>query len=373
LGYAADLDAMSLVSRALTPAVVALLWQSSALAQPASVLDVALEAPSECPKRDALDAELSRLLGDAIARGTPMTARVRIDAKTRGYRLRLDLKQGRERASQRSLDGESCETLVETAALLIAIAHDPSAVVERRDAPLIVEPPPPPPAPEPPVVVPVVKAPQPPPAPIAPWSWTTPVPPSAPVALGFVLRAGPQFGAGDLPSPHPGFAISTALRVEAYRVEGAFELAAGSASTLDGRPNAGADFIRVAGVVRGCRVIVPIDGGAFPRPALLSTSDRTLGVDFSGCLGVELGTLTGEGFGVSDPQRGTAFWAAPRVDLRLGLGLAGPLGVAADVGLAVPVDARRYVLRGSSDGSVLVVHEPAVVAGRAGVMAEIEL
>jgi hypothetical protein len=355
---------MSLVSRALTPAIVALLWQCSALAQPASVLDVALEAPSECPKRDALDAELVRLLGDAISRGTPMTAKVRIDAKKSGYRLRLDLRQGRERTSQRSLDGESCETLVETAALLIAIAHDPSAVVERRDAPLIAEPPPPPPALEPPVV-PVVQAPQPPPAPIAPWSWTTPAPPAPPIALGFVLRAGPQFGVGDLPSPHPGFAISTALRVEAYRVEGAFELAAGSASTLDGRPNAGADFVRVAAVVRGCRVILPVDGGAFPR--------RQLGVDFSGCLGVELGTLSGEGFGVSDPQRGTAFWAAPRADLRLGLGLAGPLGVAADVGLAVPVDARRYVLRGESDASVLVVHEPTVVAGRAGVMAEIEL
>jgi hypothetical protein len=338
----------------------ALLWASSARAEP--LLEVGFEAPSECPSRDALDAELARLLGDAMTRGTPMSAKVRVTAANPGYRLRLELKQSQQR-SQRTLEGASCETLLETAALLIAIAHDPSAVVERRDAPLIPEPPPTPPAPPmPPPPVVTVEAPR--PALSLPWAWTTPVP-LPPIGLGFVLRAGPLFGVGDLPGPHPGVAIAAALRVEAFRVEGAFELGLGATPTLDARPGVGADFFLAAGVLRGCRVIVPVDGGAFPRPPL--------GVDFSGCLGIELGALTGEGFGVSNPERGSAFWAAPRVDVRLGLGLAGPFGLAADVGLAVPVDGRRYVLHDSGDGSVLVVHEPAVVAGRAGIMAEIEL
>ncbi len=340
-------------------AAATLLWSTSARAEP--VLDVGFEAPSECPSRDALDAELARLLGDAMTRGTPMSAKVRVSAAKAGYRLRLELKQSQQR-SQRTLEGTSCETLVDTAALLIAIAHDPSAVVERRDAPLIPEPPPPAPLPPAPPAV-TVEAPR--PAPAAPWAWATPLPPAPRIGLGFVLRAGPLFGVGDLPSPHPGVAISAALRVDAFRIEGAFELGVGSTPELEQRPGVGADFIRLTGVLRGCRVILPIDGGAFPRPSL--------GVDFSGCLGVELGALTGEGFGVSDPERGSAVWAAPRLDLRLGLGLAGPFGLAADVGLAVPVDGRRYVLHDGSDGSVLVVHEPAAVAGRAGIMAEIEL
>jgi hypothetical protein len=324
------------------------------------VLTVTLEAPAECPDRSALEAELSRLLGEATMRGTPLQARVRIEKPPgKVFRLRLQLKQKEGRTSERTLEGASCQTLSETAALLIAIAHDPSAVVERRPAPLIAQPPAP--AREPPPAVPAVAS-----APAAPpWAWTTPAPLPPSLALGLVLRAGPLFGVGDLPGPHAGFAIGAALRLEAYRIDAAFELGAGSASTIDARPDAGADFVRLAGVVRGCRVIVPLDGGAWPRPSL--------GLDLSGCLGVELGTLSGEGFGVTNPERGSAFWAAPRADVRLGLGIAGPLGVAADVGLAVPVDPRRYVLRGGDDAGVLVVHEPAVVAGRAAIMAEIEL
>jgi len=350
---------------------VALVWSTRAAAQPtepllsapaSSVLTVTLEAPPECPDRAALESELTRLLGDATTRGTPLEARVRIDKpQGKGFRLRLELKQSQARASERKLEGTSCETLIETAALLIAIAHDPSAVVERRPAPLIAEPPPPaPPAPAPPLAAPVA-----PPSAVPPWAWTRPAPPRAPLALGLLVRAGPLFGVGDLPGPHAGFAVGAALRLSAYRIDAAFELGAGSAKTLDARPDAGADFVRLAGVLRGCRVIVPLDGGAWPRPSL--------GLDLSGCLGIELGSLSGEGFGVSNPARGSALWAAPRVDLRLGLGAVGPLGFAADVGLAVPVDPRRYVLRGGEDAAVVVVHEPAVVAGRAAIMAEIEL
>ncbi len=325
------------------------------------MLTLRLEAPGECPDRAALELELERLLGEAGSRGAPLDAKVRVDKlKNETFRLRLELKQS-GRSSERKLSGSSCATLLETAALLIAIAHDPSAVVERKPAPVIPqvlpsEPPPPPP--------PVVVAPPPPPS-VPAWAWTAPAAPVEPLGLGLLLRAGPLFGVGDLPDPHAGFAVAAALRIEAFRVEAGFELGAGSTETLDQRPNTGADFIRLSGVLRGCRVIWPFDGGRWPRAAL--------DLDLAGCLGIELGTVSGEGFGVTNPERGTALWAAPRFDLRLGLGVAGPLGVAADVGLAVPVDPRRYVLRGGQSATVLVVHEPSVVAGRAGILAEIQL
>lgn len=334
------------------------------------LITVVIEGTQGCDDRVVFDAELARLLGDAATRGTRLDGRARIDRTADDvFRLRLALEQAGSK-SERTLDGD-CVTLLQTAALLVAITHDPSAVVERRaiGAPEA-------PAPTPPPVQPFVPvapaAPAPPPAlppslsPGLRWAWATPVPPAdRDSILGFVARAGPLFGVGDLPGPHAGVAVGAGLRIDAYRVEGAFEIGAGSSQTVDARPDAGADFLRLAGVLRGCRVLVPLDGGAWPR--------KTLDLDLSGCVGLELGTLSGEGFGVDAPERGSAFWAAPRVDLRVGLGVVGPLGIAADVGVAVPLDPRRYVLRGGTNDELLVVHEPSVVAGRAGLLVELEL
>ena len=326
------------------------------------LITVIIEGTPGCDDRVVFDAELERLLGDAATRGAPLNARARVDRMDDRYRLRLELEQAGSR-SERTLDGD-CETLLQTAALLVAIAHDPSAVVERRSV-VAPEAPPPPAVPEPlPSPAPAV----PPSLPLRPrWAWATPAPPAdrdSP-SLGFLARLGPLFGVGDLPGPHAGVALGVGLRIDAFRIEGSFEVGAGSGQTVDARPEAGADFLRIAGVVRGCRVVVPLDGGAWPRDSL--------DLDLSGCLGLELGTLSGEGFGVDSPERGSAFWAAPRADLRLGLGIVGPLGVAAEVGVAFPLDPRRYVLRGGTNDELLVVHEPSVVAGRTGLVVELEL
>ena len=53
------------------------------------VLDVTYAAPEPCPTRDALDAELARLLGPALEKGTPLTVGARVErAKDGRFRAR---------------------------------------------------------------------------------------------------------------------------------------------------------------------------------------------------------------------------------------------------------------------------------------------
>lgn len=368
---ARGLAARSVAARGLVPAVALLaVVLTPTLAQaessaPELGVTITLEAPAECPDEASLRAELERLLGEAARQGPRLEARARVERLgPRGYAISVSmLREGR--ASERRLEGESCATLVEAAALLTAIAHDPSAVVERgaTKADAAPEPAPPPEQPVQPVSPPLAPS-----APVLPWSWAPPLPsPTTPQSsLGFVARAGATLGLGDLPGLGVGTSLALGLSVDAYRAELGFELGLGSTGALDGRPDAGADFSRVVGLVRGCRRLAPWRSSTrtAPRPGRF---------ELAACLGAELGVLAGEGYGVASPERGSAFWAAPRLDLRPSLGLVGPLSLGAEVGLAIPVDPRRYVIRGTDGAAVLVVHEPAPVAGRAGLALELRL
>jgi hypothetical protein len=367
------LGSYGLVARWAAPicaALAGLLTPLAARAEPAPPTlgaTIALDAPPECPDETSLRAELDRLLGEARGRGPRLEARARVERlEPKGYTITVSmLREGR--ASERRLEGEGCATLVEAAALLTAIAHDPSAVAERGatklDAPAAALPAPPLAAPSSPVLAAPVASP-----PAVPWRWSPPAqaPPEPASSLGLVVRAGGLFGLGDLPGVGAGVALGLGLSMDAYRAELGFELGLGSADALDARPDAGADFSRIVGVVRGCRHLAPWRSSS--RAAL-----RPGRFELSGCLGAELGVLSGEGYGVASPERGSAFWAAPRLDLRPSLGLVGPLSLSAEVGLAIPVDPRRYVIRGADGATALVVHEPGAVAGRTSLGLELRL
>lgn len=332
-----------------------------------AAIELVYEAPEACPAQaDVLRATHALLGGDREA-GSPLHAKAKVVSGTDG-RFHLDLELERDGStSRRTLDSQSCQTLADTTALLIALSYDPEAV-ERSQASA-------PPAPSPPVEPPAppdpFPAPKPPPV-VA--SEATPAlapfvlapPPSKPerraTIWGFRARLGPSFGVADMPDPHPGVTGAVALRIDAYAVEAAFELGIGSTGTLDQRPDAGADFTLMTGILRGCRVLAPF-WPRYPR--------RPGAPELEGCAGIELGSLAGEGFGVQDPQRGEALWVAPRIDARLGIGVVGPLSFGLEVGAAFPVDRRRFVITGGD--ATLVVHEPGPVAGRLGLAAELEL
>ncbi len=342
------------------------------------VLDVTYAAPEPCPTRDALDAELARLLGPALEKGTPLTVGARVErAKDGRFRLVLELEHEGAK-STRKLDSKSCDTLVRAAALVVALAHDPEAVEARASLP--VEPAPTTPAPligtgtPPPSATPASPAPVPSaPGPIAPpSSWNVPGgrdpggrDPGGrelerPSIFGLVIRFGPAVGVADLPEVHAGLEGTVGLRIAEYAAEGAFHLGLGTTGTVDANPNQGADFRLLAGIVRGCRSLYPFFDRPWPRPSLAP--------ELAACVGVEIGVMAGTGFGVANPQEGSAVWVAPRLDGRFALGVAGPLSVAAELGVAFPVDRRRFVIEA---GDTLVVHEPGPVAGRAGLSAEL--
>lgn len=329
-------------------------------AEPASVVEVQLASPAGCDAQGLAEAELDRLLGAARREGQPLRAQGRIEALSESQ-FRLELTLDRAGAtSTRELEAKSCQTLAEVAALLIALSHDPDAV-ERARALEAARPAPrvDPPAPAPPLQVAAEPAPSPEPtAPLAP------LPPLSLPRLGFVAHAGFVGGIGDLPGPHPGVAAGLGLRLDEYRVELGLEFGGASQSFLSDRPQTGATFQRFLGLARFCRDLYPLFDRPYPRPEWA--------VDLAACAGLELGSMSGEGFGVAEPVRGEALWAAPRVDARLGVGLLGPLGLLVDVGVAFPLDPRRFVITGG-DGDVLVVHTPAPAAGRLGLLLEVNL
>jgi hypothetical protein len=304
--------------------------------------------------------------------GDPLRATVEIEPRndaTFELTLETETSAGRE---VRRLRSSSCRTLGETAALLVAIVHDPTVDVSKA----IVTPSPPPDAPPRPELPPeVLTPPVEPPVNLRPPEGgpTGELPPTLPPlpekgsvgGLGFVANVFVGIAGLDLPKVHNPFAAAVGLRIGAYRVEGGVEASFGSDTTLAGDDTKGADFALVVGTLLACRAVLPWRP-EWPVPSLAPT--------LHACLGLEAGAMTGEGFGIADPAAGTAPWVAPRLEARGGLGIAGPLSFWLKAGAAFPVDPRRFVFTSGTDaGSVTLVHEAGPVALRALLGAELEI
>jgi hypothetical protein len=103
--------------------------------------------------------------------------------------------------------------------------------------------------------------------------------------------------------------------------------------------------------------------------ALLACYEHELGGSRGlGCLGYELGSLSGEGRGVSVPRLGSTLWHGILVELGAGLPLSETLSLSLRAGVAVPLGRRAFVLdRGEQ------VHRPSTISGRAQAGFEISL
>ncbi|MEZ4297347.1 MAG: hypothetical protein R3B70_20450 [Polyangiaceae bacterium] len=360
----------------------------SSQAQGAEPIALAWTSPDGCPDRAAIRARIEVLLG-----GPPAAAERRLSAKgvvsalARGYRLELTVaSEGSE--STRVLQSVSCESIADAGALVIALAFDPDAVtaqeIKRAEeakaggaTPSEADPAGTPgengaagaPDGDPgahddhagpvstaglvriPVTIPPAassSAPAPPAA--ADGGPSGPPAVDAPPALSFGGFAAFAGDAGSLPSIAPGVRAGLSLGIGAYRVRAAFEGWPSSKRSLQDRPLAGAEVRLLAFAADGCRRLLPwSDGGS---------------VAAFGCVGLELGEMQGQGYGVSVPASGGALWAAPRMSLGAELSLARWVALTLDVGIAVPVDRRRFVLDLSEGREV--VHTPSEVSGRAG-------
>jgi hypothetical protein len=100
---------------------------SRATAQAPFVLE--WSAIEGCPPADAVEREVSRLLGDAPRAGAPIRVRATVRA---GPPLQLELiTESAAGGGTRTIEGASCDALAQAGALVIAMAIDPEAVAAR--------------------------------------------------------------------------------------------------------------------------------------------------------------------------------------------------------------------------------------------------
>jgi hypothetical protein len=295
------------------------------------------EAPAECPSRESVVATVRRLVRAMPEK--PLPAQVRVTRAGDRWTAAIETPNGR-----RTLDAESCSVLAETVSVIIAIAVDPDAINqvgenpafdEQHDAAAAL-----PDAQRPDASrreVPTVSA-----APARDARGEIPSRDGTAEiwTIGLSLRA--LFELGILPGP----AFGGTLAARAERGIWGVELGASALLPQEGEFNDDSRFGGTlwwfAGHALGC---------VSPRSAL----------SWDACLGVEVGRLSGTGFGVDVPRTGRALWFGPLTSAGARFPLGSSFSFEGRLGLALPLPRPpAFGLDGFGE-----VHRPATVSGRA--------
>jgi hypothetical protein len=262
---------------------------SVALAGPPSGgVEFAWDAPSEvCPSEALVVAELERLLGGPVSeqgdRRLSAIARVRREADG-SWDLRLWTITA-DATRQRSMVGEDCAVLAEAAALLAAMAIDPTvlermgaseaAVEQAEQAEELAAEPEPEPEPDP----------EPEPEPL-------PEPSEPNMRIG--LRAQGGISYGDLPGVGPIVRLALALQWKRARFELEGHYGFARHAPLGDGSDRGGKLQMAFAIARGCAVVRH-------RPSKL---------EFPLCAGLEGGAALGEGVGLDQVRKGSVPWLA---------------------------------------------------------------
>ena len=338
------------ITAALVPLLVLGIAPTAAIAgvAPASspAPDVVFEwtAPAGCPTAATLRADVERLLRHPLAASTTaLEVRIRVAHAPKGpYHMELKTITAAG-AGERTLDAPTCSAAADAAALIVALAVDPSSVAaaapSSRAAPVEVEPP----------VFAVAR-------PAA--AGSEPAPPSTKgragvrPTIGVAVRVGAMGDGGALPRPTAGPAIAAGVRLWRARGVGAFavhaEITGGylwpAKGTVAGMAEVGG---RIGLWAAGAQVCPAFERGRW--------SARL-------CARFEAGVMHGRGFGVAVVASGSAPWLALGGGAVVALKLVDRLGVYAEAGAALPVGGRpTFTLENVGD-----VHQPGRVSGRAG-------
>jgi hypothetical protein len=322
--------------------VLFLLAQAVARSTPAAAasLSVAPEAP--CLDAAELTALVERELGGALDAAVPLRFELSGAKRPHGYSARLDVFDDRGAAARRRVvEAADCATLQDTVAVAMTLAlsadtgaaepvpvrglpeaanaSDSANVAATRDASLDV------------ASAPAVTARQ-------NLAWV----PS--------LSAGLLVDAGTLPSASLGASVGAALEVGRFQIQALGTLLFDREVSIEGRlsPDAGATLGFAGASLLAC------------TPLFQTTSGR---LSSRGCLGWELGQLSGEGRGVARPERGRVLWSAPRLDIGGRFALPVPFGgVGVSLAAEAPLNRDDFTL-----GPDVVVHRPPVIVARAAV------
>jgi hypothetical protein len=287
------LGAVATIARAAAPAV-----------------DLTWNAPPDCPDREVVVNEISRLLGGTQPdRPLPVQAAASQLADGR-WSMYLSTPAG-----ERSFEGDSCARLADATAVIIALM-----IVPATD--------PPPPA---------LTAAAPLPSPVAPSSRR----------FQILIRPEGSVLGGPLPNASPGLGLAAGVRSGRLRLEvnGAWGGPSQQVNLPDG---AGAVFsMTVRGGVTGCWT---------------PWSQR---VEVDACLGAQTGPLNGHGVGVATPETVQTWW----VGLSAGGALAYPLTdwalLRLDISAGYSPNQAKFIIEGVDE-----VHQVAAWTASAGVGVE---
>jgi hypothetical protein len=265
--------------------------------------------PSDCDPRTDVIEDVERLIGRSL---DEVDAEFDVSITTRkngGYELLISNPRSGKDAARR-LTGETCAEIGNAASVTLAIAMrlDAAPKAEPEATPLTT----PAARTRPAELQPVRDA--------AP----RPRPPSAASEVPFALLGlSAVVDTGALPAVVAGGELSAGVgwRSVRFLALGTF-LAPASASLTEGR---GGEFRLFAASPLVC-------------------FERARSVSVRGCLGFELGRLSGEGTGVAASRLGSALWAAPRGELGVTFALGDGLAGVAGVGVLMPLSRPPFVL-----------------------------
>jgi len=319
-------------------------------------------APTGCPEQAAVRRRVDELIAGASL-GRPLVADVAVTGGDDRYHvdMRLTDEAGR---GERRLDASTCEELAEATALIVALAYAPETVAanrahaeegggssdDGRDAsagdqgggptenilPL------PPVMPAPPV---------PPAAPSPRFTGPARMPPPPPRVASTRFTIAPLIGVelGALPDPATLLGGEVALRLDPFEIRARGTYALPVRETLPTR-DAGGDFDRWTVGPAICLA---------PWRTRRATEGAFGGLRLGTCLGLELGSMRGRGFGVRNPDEGSALWLAPDAEGHLGLTLFRWLELDLALAAVIPLRRPEFVLE-----QVGIVHRASAITGR---------
>ncbi len=307
------------------------------------------EAPDGCPGRDAVHAEVARLVGGRIPPGEPIAAEGRTIAAEGAFELTLRTDVAGQHG-ERTVRADRCDELAAAAALILALMIDPEAVARAEPEPTPLAPSLAralaPPARE-------VEPPRAAPAPDArraaePFTEAGPPSPARDGRLEALFGAGIQLDVGTLPAVAPALVIEGGFGVPL--IDGRVRLAflfpqAGTSAELAG---ASAELMAFTAGVLAC--LRPIEQA------------RALGL----CADVAAGSVFGAARGISEPRFGGGFWLAAGGGLALAWQPAPWFdleGMAEILGQIV-APAFEVLVGGPGGERTIVLFQPPAVAGR---------
>jgi len=330
----------------------------------ARAAELFLAQPSPCAIGEELSFRAERALGRPLAAAADVRCTIRMARAAGAFTARLELARGDGPAQLRSFSAPSCEALTDTLALAVVLALGGGTEASSASA-------------------------------------------SAPAAPGAALPTGPTAAevASVRGAPVPEEALASDARDAAPLGSGESSARAAGAPTWTIRGALAADAGSLPGVGLGAQLGASVAwselelralGSYFPsrQASVESLAGAPIGAElglaagslllcapelvraaslaFGACGGAELGALSGEGSGLSEPHARQSPWAAAlgQLSARWGMGQGG-LALEALLGAAVPLVRDEFSV--VDEGNLRVLHRPAPVAVRASVGVGISL